>query len=798
MIYFYSTKQEPSNAAYHRGLLFEELLRKYLRGAAYEVELTRRKTASAEYDLHGRHIVDDRSVIGEAKAHADTIGLQDVAAFVGKALPFLVDRNYSAVFLSLSPLSPEAQDYLRNLAEKTNYGVATRSGSVLEEHIREVLRLPTVAVARRETQRHIPTESGQHLLHSDRGTFIACVGSARGSFDDRFALVRETGAVVDDDQFLRQVGQGVQALQELQPVGRSLTTAAELEHIQERSIPSGLITAVDWFDYRRPAGADFFVGRATSLSRATGIIEAAAAGLILEVKSRSGVGKSSLLAVLDAVWKREGMRVELHDARDVQSSDDVLRLVQRLVGDGVALRNFESIGAALSKLAEHSPNGAVFMVDQFESTFQFPEVFAAYEYVALCIARSPSKCALVYSRKDDLLTTHDDMMVQLDRLRGLAKSIVLEDFSLEEANSLIQKIAQANPKKLSSPVLSQVLEFAQGFPWLLKRTMAHIAATMAKGTSQQELLSTGLHLEDLFEEELAELDEHERGYLARIAAVLPATYQVIARRFEDDPFLRQMLEKLTHRKLLRLSAGTYDTYNDVFKDFLLYERLPEQSHAQIIRMGLVPVMQAFRALKGANTIEPEQLAAEWGKPQTGIYNILRDLRLAGLVAKVSTGWMVPDVVRQYEYQNRLGEFVRLSVLRNRLVSDLIIAIEKSGGLPRREVIDWLRGRSRFVKAKDEVWVGYANTLIDWVVRLRLVELSADDRLIPSHADKTAMHQSLGNLTVSGRGVRPTKAAFVPNVALSTARSLLRRAHAEKLRSQNLGARQEMRGTTCVD
>lgn len=772
MIYLFSTQQTSSNASYHRGVLFEDLLRTYLSAMGYDVTLTRRKVSSAEYDIDGTHRVDERRIIGEAKAHKDNIAAEDVQAFVGKSVRFLKPGGASAIFLSVSPLTPEAEDFLEGTVRETDYNITSKVGLGLESDIRRTLSLPSRDTVAIRTQSLIPVEHAQHLLHTDKGSFIVAVGAgAGGGFDDRFALVALDGNVVEDKHFLALLQQSIPALQQLQAIHSAKATVTELATIQAREVPAGLITAADWLDYRRPAGGNYFLGRDVPIAKARSIVREATAGTIVEIKSRSGVGKSSLLAVLAEQWTADSFLVELHDARDVQSSDDVLRLVQRFIGPEILIEGFESIPAALTKLDRQRP-GSVFIVDQFESTFQSPEVFAAYEYVAMCIARAETRCAMVYSRKDDLLTTHDDLVVKLDRLRELAQSIALDDFSLEEASALVNKIAQANSKRrVSSAVLQQVLEFAEGFPWLIKRTMAHVVSIKGSAVQLQELFSTGLHLEDLFEEELAELDEHERGYLTRIAGVVPATYQIIARRFEDDPLLHRMLEKLTTRKILRLSAGTYDTYSDVFKDFLLYGRLPEQSHSQIIRMGLVPVMQRFRALKGRNKIEVDSLAHEWGKPQTGIYNILRDMRLAGLVVRTPGGWEVPLVVRQFELQGRLGEFVRQSVLRNRLVFDLINEVEKSGGMTKKDVVTWLRARSHFVRVKDDVWVAYANTLIDWVARLQLVQVH-NELLTPAIRDREAVHVSLGNLELAGRGKRPPKSDFIPQCPLSTTRKVL--------------------------
>lgn len=771
MIYFYSTEQTQANSSYYRGMLFEDMLRKYLRASGYEITLERRKIASLEYDLSGRHTVDNRLIVGEAKAHTESIAGKEVSAFVGKALPFLLQKPpQSAVFLSVSSLTPEAEDYLRNLGETTDLKVTVKCGAELEAHLRLVLKLPTPEQALFVTRATVPVPSGQSIIHTDRGTFIAVVGAGGvGAFDDRFALLSEQSITISDEEILKRLRAALPALQELEPVWDPSVAPGSPGHIPRREIPSGLITAMDWLDYRRPSGVSYFIGRLAEIQRVDSMLTNSDNGLIVEVKARSGVGKSSLLSVLAEKWEGQGHRVELHDARDVQSSEDVLRLAQRFIGDSYRLSSFESIGPALNCLKVRlAGRSAVLLVDQFESTFQSPEVYTAYEYLALCIAKCDWSVLMIYSRKDDLLTTHDDLVVSFERLRGMSQSVSLEDFSQGEASALLEKAASAKAHRLSPKVLAQVLEFAQGFPWLLKRTLAHVINVNASGVSQTEMLSRGLHLSDLFEEELAELDEQERGYLSRVAAVLPSTYQALARRFDDDPFLRPMLEKLIHRKLLRFSAGTYDTYNDVFKDFLLYERMPEQGHSELLRVGLVSVMNAFRAIGGAKKIDPQELANVFDKSLTGTYNLLRDMRLAGLVSKTASGWEISDVVRQYEHQGRLGEFVRQSVLKNRIVTAFVVKLEKDGAIPRQEAARWLKSRFPFIAVKDDVWHQYASTLADWMVRLNLAELSEES--IGPWRSSAETARDLGNLAVSGRGGRPKKSVFVPSTAWITLRT----------------------------
>jgi hypothetical protein len=160
------------------------------------------------------------------------------------------------------------------------------------------------------------------------------------------------------------------------------------------------------------------------------------------------------------------------------------------------------------------------MIDQFESTFASSELFLLYESIALAAMKHRSKLTVIVARKNDLITTYDSSHVSLDRLNGLATSIVLDDFTALEAVELIEHIGKAAEKKISSEIKTYVLEFAQGFPWLLKRTMAHIVKFLKSGSFVADLVPAALRLDDLFNEELDELDEVERDYLVRIAARL--------------------------------------------------------------------------------------------------------------------------------------------------------------------------------------------------------------------------------------------------------------------------------------
>ncbi|HBX3793664.1 TPA: hypothetical protein MHZ56_12565 [Klebsiella variicola] len=52
MFLFFHSEQTEKNTSYYKGLLFEELLKEYLEGSGYDIEL-RKKESSLEYDIEG-------------------------------------------------------------------------------------------------------------------------------------------------------------------------------------------------------------------------------------------------------------------------------------------------------------------------------------------------------------------------------------------------------------------------------------------------------------------------------------------------------------------------------------------------------------------------------------------------------------------------------------------------------------------------------------------------------------------------------------------------------------------------
>jgi hypothetical protein len=760
MFLFYHSKQEQSNLNYYKGTLFERLLASYLASLGFTVEI-RQKHNSLEYDLAGTAIADGRTLIGEAKAHGRSIAGEIITSFAGKLLiPQISDPHVVGLFLSTSSLTAEAEDYLRRLREvHAGPRIRSLSGDQLLQSIAEQLKLPSSDTTAAVVQSLGAFPLSAHLLATENGPLILhTAASSHGATPSHFCIIRADGAPIADDAFLADVGRRVPELADLAPL--AAPSALAKTQPARRDIGEALLLGKDWADYRLPAPPQFFVGRRAIVSKLVELVSADSHDGVVQVKSRSGVGKSSLMAFLLSELQRHDLNAQLYDARNTKTLLDLWSLVQRFTGSATPPSDFNEVERQLDRLAA-SQSRSVLLIDQFESTFVDPDLYDGYEFLALAIARRRPHLAVIFARKNDLLTTFDEQHISLDRLNSVSKSILLEDFGASEAVELIEQISRNAKRPVSNPVKHYVLEFAQGFPWLLKRTMAHVLRLSQKAEGRASLLSTTLRLDDLFDEELEGLDEIERGYLTRIAQRLPATYQQLERAFDEDPSLPQVIRKLTETRLLRLSGNTYDTYNDVFKEYLVYRRLPEFRVSFIYKLTPANVLVAYGKLIPLRRFTTEQLREELKAARGTAFNLLHELRALELVGRDGKEWVIPDGVIEAYGRSRFGEYVRHQLMQNGVVSDLLAHLQSGQALRIEDLPYYLATQLPFIPASDETWRAYANVLLSWLETVFLVS-KVDGRIVASPIERTEAIERVGNLLMRPRGKRPGTAPFCPS------------------------------------
>lgn len=768
MFLFFHSSQDEKNRNYYKGLLFEKLLAKHLDRLGYSIEI-RKKHNSLEYDLEGKDRATNLKIIGEAKAHNSPISGEDFSSFVGKLLPLgLLTKDLHGLFMSISSLTSEAEDYYSKVK---HLGLVAYTGRGLHDAICHSLELPSLAILAHKLKAEQFEAQTSSILTTDTGNYVCVIAALRqSSTPSHFAVFGCDAQTLTDDRFLSKIAESVSELQSLQPL-----TAPEVKSkVYCRHIPSGLTVGTDWTDYRLPASPDHFVGRKEFRDILVKHISEEQRPNIIQIKSRSGVGKSSALAVLRKDLAALGFMTELHDARDVKSVLDVFYLIRRFTHSEHTPSDFREVNIQLNNLRDQTTTKAIFMVDQFESAFGNSDVFDAYESIAMILASKHNNIFMALARKNDQLTTYDDSKVSLGRMNSISKSYELVDFTTPEAAELIDKINRSAARPVKTEMLSYVYEFAQGFPWLIKRTMAHIAHLNKSGVSQKDLVAAGLKLEDLFDEELEGLDELEREYLVRIASRLPADFSHLQRQFDEDPLLTKVLDKLTQARLLRLTGTTYDTYNDVFKEYLVYRKLPEFRQTPIFRMYAQRVLSVFHDIVQLKSITVDRLEKSQNISRGSVYNIIKELRNMNLIRKDGEHWTVPQSVQDIYHQGRLGEYCRRQLADHDIVNLLISLAAKDKPLESRQLVDLLKSKFPFVEATVSTWSVYANVLIGWVTLTRLLEESPNGHLVTPLDDRGKILQDLGNLSNLPARARANTTVFMPSITISLARTVLKK------------------------
>ncbi len=172
---------------------------------------------------------------------------------------------------------------------------------------------------------------------------------------------------------LRQQLPDVKGLNPISKAGKGDDTPA----IQR--LPS-VAAGTGWFDYKFPTSPEFFIGRDDPLADISQAIdwihEGSTAVRAIQITSRSGVGKSSVLLKLSAVAGDDV--VVTVDGRNVRVPSDLRLLVSELtesvnghVGSSVRVpRSQDELQDALQTVGDEliqASKAAIIQVDQFES-----------------------------------------------------------------------------------------------------------------------------------------------------------------------------------------------------------------------------------------------------------------------------------------------------------------------------------------------------------------------------------------------------------------------------------------------
>jgi hypothetical protein len=770
-----------------KGHLFEHLCRRLLTINGYSDIVLRAKRASLEYDIQARSRLHGRPLVGEAKAHEAAIPGKEASAFFGKLVPIAVaNGSADGVFISTSDFTSDGRDYLSSLTadvmSSLRLTLKTLAGTEITDFLAESGDLVAEEILRERVRSGLSLEphDAWFTVGQNGDMVVLTCGVSAASAPSHFTTFSSRGEpIVLPEQTLRRLMRQMPDLEGLE-YAQSGSVPTVSEHAR-RNLPP-VVAGAGWFDYKFPSPPECFVGRDDPLDQLSRIASKVSrnetAIRAVQILSRSGVGKSSLLLKFaDIIHMFAHTTV---DGRNIRVPPDIRLAIADLIARANRDSNLtlqiperqEDISEALKRLGEKAKDHqqlVVIQIDQFEALLARPRVFQAVLDLVLASTTWGTPVLWIMARKNDLAATYDESAeVDLHRLNELSRPIRLDDFSTSEGQVLIDRLGIELGEQVSDELKDVTLTFAAGFPWLLKRVGAHIIGMSKQGVSQKELARGGLRAEDLFNEDLAGLQEQDKALLRTMAANMPNAASELAKRLEGEVSVERLTLKLNEflgLKLLRLSGDVYDTYNDVFKAYVLTDRVPFQTRF-VLRVTPGPALSLLSRIADEGPTDVSAFVRKIGGNATATYNKLRELRLLGLLDPKPGRIALSANATAAVESDSLGDFLRRALRSNGLVVKSLDLVANNGIATIGEIAALLQAQLPHLKVSEKTWITYASILVNWIRYAGLVDVEGDTvrlRDTPSDDLLTRREFNLGTFASD---------TFVPSVRPNKVRELI--------------------------
>lgn len=182
----------------------------------------------------------------------------------------------------------------------------------------------------------------------------------------------------------------------------------------------------------------------------------------------------------------------------------------------------------------------------------------------------------------------------------------------------------------------------------------------------------------------------DRELLKDLSKYLPATLDELSQKF-DGKLLAMKLKLFHDLRLVRLIGRTYDTYNDVFKEYLKTGKVPLPTK-YIFRSAASTTKKVLEAIIKYNCQNIKDLTEQLSDLTSGtIQNVLRELRMLELLEN-SRGTLSVDQETKEAYQKgQLDTLIKDKVRhRNGLVHDVLNRIAIQDQITLKQLAEYLK------------------------------------------------------------------------------------------------------------
>ena len=697
-----------------RGHLFEEFVGRLLELHGYEEPHRRRMNVTSdgiELDLSVRLRLTGQRAIVECKCYSTPVKATVATSFYGElAKERLSDKNVHGFLVVTPRLTPEADEFIHEVRKhEASLTVLT------SREIADILH----------TQNLIPTISRDDSLITDHAVVITRYGIfAAGKENDPHTrratcvLVKSaSGSVPEPAIDLIRASPYSQEL----PVSDEVSSTEPVMQPVEEPVIALVRGSRSDFEYQFPASPEFFVGRKYALQVIADALSDAPGVVVLN--SQSGWGKSSLALRMASSVKERGGHAIVIDSRTATSRRSfVSAALRRAAIEGqesglLALpenASWASLSTALATIAGanwiHNAPLLVFF-DQFENVFRDEELTRDFRDLALLVLEARNPLIIGFAWKTDYIGWTDDHTYMLrEEIRSAAKMINLNLFGSREVDILMRRLRRELGERLSQQLRRGLREYSQGLPWLFKKLADHLIAEARAGATQEQLLAESLNIQSLFEADLAVLSPHEQEALRFVAHYAPVLATELMDRYEA-PIVRGLID----RRLIVQISERFDTYWDIFKDYLITGRVPIED-SYILRYAPVSVSRVLQELEHDGGISNvQEVASRLQTSENSIWNLARELRVLGVsLYEPNHVRLISDVWDSGDREEALRRHVTTALRRHRAYSALRALAERSNNRVSLALYaQTLPNTFPAVEVAPQTWHSYARAFVQW-------------------------------------------------------------------------------------
>lgn len=716
-----------------RGKLFENLMAKVLQMKGYIINFpANSRYTGMEIDIEGKQELMGIPVYGECKCFDEKeVDCSELMKFFGKYFEkWLEGPRSQGVFIALPRLNVEAKTFYREkIQSKTQIAFALYE----QEDVLEVIFSSRLTVRPEIIRERIPMEIGTTgdwiLLYTDKGLFwVQFIVPPESGIANSVAFFTDQGDGISDRATIDYLTQLYPELSGFATINIKSTPLNKAVPVQDSDEIVEVVGSSSCFDYQFPASPAYFVGRQTILEAVDCFVldilqkKTSSRGLLFQ--GNSGWGKSSSVLECVSRLQKGGHFAIAIDSRSASSSQFILRVVDyvlRKFNDfkGTLPQNMQSLTIGgfedaiqslldAGKALERQKSLLIIFFDQFENIFFKQEVFKRIRNLFLKICDAQTNVVLGFSWKNDLTGSMTDLLpFELQRdIMGSSQRLDLEPFSDIEMAAFLDKFSQELNILLSNDLKFFLTDFAEGYPWLLRKLCSHVKTQLDSGISQKQIVSSSLNVESLLKEDLRGLSAPEEEALKRIAKVAPVGVREL-----DEDFSYEIIKSLINKRLIKRIGSKYDISWDILRDYLNSSILPvRNNYVLLAKSGSL-----FRALhilfEAKGVIELSDLKRQINLADPTLGNIMRDMERLELINERS-GKIYLNIgafVNQGDFNKLLQNHLKERLPHNRLIARLLKTLDTENFLAKDKMAKLLAEWSPYVTLSHNTWREYART-----------------------------------------------------------------------------------------